>query len=334
MLTGSNRIETTNREGQLPLPRRRRRQLPDPGAPGWLQAGDRQRQRRAGRDGRPGLRHGAGAGAAGRDREHRDRRAAQAGGGQRGQHHRRRARWPRRRRSPSSATCSPAARPGVQVLKSGGTTGSGTRIRIRGLQQHLPLQRAALLHRRHPDGEQPDLAARLDIGGRQGVGAAPSRINDINPDDIESIEIVKGPAAATLYGIQATNGVVRITTKRGARRPAAVEPLHRAGRGARQQHLPPQLLRPRHHRRDRSRTGTASASSRIRAGRRLHPDLRQQVLAARRIRSTRPLKAGLRQQYGANVSGGNDAGHLLRLRRLRERGRRLPAAAVRGGLGP
>ena len=50
--------------------------------------------------------------------------------------------------------------------------------------------------------------------------------------------------------------------------------------------------------------------------------------------STRPLKAGLRQQYGANVSGGSDAGHLLPLGRLRERGRRLPAAEVRGGLDP
>ncbi|MEO8029623.1 MAG: TonB-dependent receptor, partial [Gemmatimonadota bacterium] len=54
----------------------------------------------------------------------------------------------------------------------------------------------------------------LDIGGGIGGGST-SRINDINPDDIESIEIVKGPAAATLYGIQAANGVVRITTKKG-----------------------------------------------------------------------------------------------------------------------
>ena len=51
----------------------------------------------------------------------------------------------------------------------------------------------------------------------------PSRINDLDPDDIESIEIVKGPAAATLYGIQASNGVVRITTKHGT------GPARRAG---------------------------------------------------------------------------------------------------------
>ena len=46
--------------------------------------------------------------------------------------------------------------------------------------------------------------------------AGPSRINDLALDDIDNIEIVKGPAAATLYGIQASNGVVRITTKHGS----------------------------------------------------------------------------------------------------------------------
>ena len=42
-----------------------------------------------------------------------------------------------------------------------------------------------------------------------------SRVNDINPDDIESVEIIKGPAAATLYGTEASNGVIQIITKKG-----------------------------------------------------------------------------------------------------------------------
>jgi TonB-dependent SusC/RagA subfamily outer membrane receptor len=46
-------------------------------------------------------------------------------------------------------------------------------------------------------------------------GAVQSRAEDINPDEIENIEIVKGPSAATLYGTDAANGVVVITTKRG-----------------------------------------------------------------------------------------------------------------------
>jgi TonB-linked SusC/RagA family outer membrane protein len=44
---------------------------------------------------------------------------------------------------------------------------------------------------------------------------ASSRILDVNPEDIESIEVLKGPNAAALYGLRATNGVVLITTKSG-----------------------------------------------------------------------------------------------------------------------
>jgi TonB-dependent SusC/RagA subfamily outer membrane receptor len=43
-----------------------------------------------------------------------------------------------------------------------------------------------------------------------------NRLNDINPEDIESIEIIKGPAAATIYGTEAANGVIQIITKKGA----------------------------------------------------------------------------------------------------------------------
>ena len=47
-------------------------------------------------------------------------------------------------------------------------------------------------------------------------GASISRFDDINPEDIESIEVLKGPAASALYGTAAANGVIQITTKRGA----------------------------------------------------------------------------------------------------------------------
>src|SRR4029450_9728779 len=48
-------------------------------------------------------------------------------------------------------------------------------------------------------------------GGRQS-----NVLNDFDPDDIESIEIIKGPAAATLYGSEAYSGVIQIITKRGS----------------------------------------------------------------------------------------------------------------------
>ena len=56
------------------------------------------------------------------------------------------------------------------------------------------------------------------IGGASSSAPAattPSRVDDINPDEIEDIEIVKGPSAATLYGTDAANGVIVITTKSG-----------------------------------------------------------------------------------------------------------------------
>src|SRR5205085_1855362 len=58
--------------------------------------------------------------------------------------------------------------------------------------------------------------ANTSQGPTQRGGAGASRLNDVNPEDIESIEIIKGPAAATLYGTEASNGVVQIITKRGS----------------------------------------------------------------------------------------------------------------------
>jgi TonB-linked SusC/RagA family outer membrane protein len=99
---------------------------------------------------------------------------------------------------------------GVQVLKSSGATGTGTKIRIRG-SNSVSLSNEPLYY---VDGVRIDAEPN---GYAYGIGGqSTSRINDLNPDDIENIEIVKGPSAATLYGIQAANGVVLITTKRGA----------------------------------------------------------------------------------------------------------------------
>src|SRR6185312_7318078 len=51
--------------------------------------------------------------------------------------------------------------------------------------------------------------------GAQNAGVV-GRLNDISPDEIESIQIIKGPAAATIYGTEAANGVIQIITKKGA----------------------------------------------------------------------------------------------------------------------
>ena len=99
---------------------------------------------------------------------------------------------------------------GVTVIQQNGTVGSGSRVRIRGLSS-ASLSNDPLVY---VDGIKVETSSpRLD-GTVYVGGGRPSFLNDIDPDEIESMEIVKGPSAATLYGTQAANGVIRITTKR------------------------------------------------------------------------------------------------------------------------
>src|SRR6266576_3772180 len=94
-----------------------------------------------------------------------------------------------------------ARAPGVQVLPSGGTTGTGSRIRIRG-SSSLSLSNEPIIFVdgiRVENGATGQTATSIGVGGQ-----TPSRLNDLSPDDIESIEIVKGPSAAALYGTDAS----------------------------------------------------------------------------------------------------------------------------------
>jgi TonB-dependent starch-binding outer membrane protein SusC len=98
---------------------------------------------------------------------------------------------------------------GVTVQTAGGTTGSASRIRIRG-SNSISLSNDPLLIIDGIRVNSSSESSRIDVGGQ-----SPSRFNDINPDDIENIEIIKGPAASALYGTAAANGVIQVTTKRG-----------------------------------------------------------------------------------------------------------------------
>ena len=101
--------------------------------------------------------------------------------------------------------------PGVQ-LQTSGATGAGARVRIRGTNS-LSLSNDPVYI---VDGVRIEASS---TGGRAqaiGVGGTTtSRLNDINPEEIENIEVIKGPSAATLYGTDAANGVIVITTKKG-----------------------------------------------------------------------------------------------------------------------
>ena len=97
---------------------------------------------------------------------------------------------------------------GVTVF--GGTQpGAGTRIRIRGTSS-LSLSNNPIYIIDGIRMEGTTGSSSVSVGG-----TTPSRIGDLNPEEIENIEIVRGPSAATLYGTDAANGVIVITTKRG-----------------------------------------------------------------------------------------------------------------------
>ena len=98
-----------------------------------------------------------------------------------------------------------AKAPGVIVLPQS-TLGGAPNFRIRGVSS-ISLSNAPIYY---VDG------VRYSAGDLQsGTDTHFSLINQLNPEEIEDIEIVKGPSAATLYGTNAANGVVVITTKKG-----------------------------------------------------------------------------------------------------------------------
>ena len=98
---------------------------------------------------------------------------------------------------------------GVTVF-TGVQTGAGTRIRIRGTSS-LSLSNNPIFIIDGIRVEGTTGSSSVGVGG-----TTPARIGDINPEEIASIEVVRGPSASTLYGTDAANGVIVITTKRGA----------------------------------------------------------------------------------------------------------------------
>jgi TonB-linked SusC/RagA family outer membrane protein len=97
----------------------------------------------------------------------------------------------------------------VVVTQTSGTTGGGSRIRIRG-SNSVSLSNEPLILIDGVRATADVLGSSLDIGGQN-----PSRLDDLNPEDIESMEVIKGPAGVALYGTAAANGVIQIRTKRG-----------------------------------------------------------------------------------------------------------------------
>ena len=101
--------------------------------------------------------------------------------------------------------------PGVQGLPGSGLTGQGSQIRIRG-SSSLSQNNEPVVY---VDGIRADNAGGFSGFVATGGSGTPSRLDDLNPEAIERVEILKGASAATLFGSEASNGVIQIFTKRG-----------------------------------------------------------------------------------------------------------------------
>lgn len=101
---------------------------------------------------------------------------------------------------------------GVSIRQSSGAPGASSQIVIRGARSfdgdNTPLYVI--------DGMPIETTADFSTGSSVTGADITNRAIDINPEDIESINVLKGQAASALYGIRASNGVIVITTKRGS----------------------------------------------------------------------------------------------------------------------
>jgi TonB-linked SusC/RagA family outer membrane protein len=99
---------------------------------------------------------------------------------------------------------------GVQITNSSGAVGASSRVVLRGVSSltgdNQPL---------YVVNGVPLESGNYGNAGSTGGADMPNGVSDINADDIESISVLKGPAAAALYGVRAANGVIQIQTKSG-----------------------------------------------------------------------------------------------------------------------
>ena len=111
--------------------------------------------------------------------------------------------------------------PGATIQANSGAPGGGLQVNLRGVStiigdieplyvvDGIPVSDVAI-----PNGANAVTAAQAG-GNPRNQDNPVNRIADINPEDIEKIEVLKGGSAAAIYGSKATNGVIFITTKRG-----------------------------------------------------------------------------------------------------------------------
>lgn len=176
--------------------------------------------------------------------------------------------------------------PGVEVLPSSGEVGAGLRIMIRGISSFMQSGAPQV----YVDGIRVnDDAASMSISVG---GQTTSRVDDLDVETISAIAILPGPAAAVLYGTGATNGVLLITTKRGAPGRARFRAFTSQGLTAQSVDFPTNYRAVDSAGASCSPAGVASGACRLTQGNVFGSPL------------TSPLRTGYVRQYGLSASGG------------------------------
>lgn len=200
---------------------------------------------------------------------------------------------------------------GLTVTNAGGTTGTNSRIRIRGANS-INLNNEPLII---IDGVQvsnnANNAFSIGLGGQ-----STSRWDDINPEDIENVEVIKGPSGTALYGSAAANGVIQITTKRG-----------RAGKTrwnsyAEYGTIEDQTTYPANYQQiGRTPAGALTTCNLDSRGRNLCNVITDSLLSWNPLENVSPQRQGYREQYGLNAAGGvNDVTYYMGGEYEREQG--------------
>lgn len=189
---------------------------------------------------------------------------------------------------------------GVTISQSGGSSGTGARVRIRGANS-VSLSNEPLLVIDGVRINNSPNSNSIGVGGQ-----VPSRLNDLNPNDIESVEVLKGPAAAGLYGTAAANGVIQVTTKRG--RSGRTRWAGYTEQGA----LSDRVDYPSNYNTYTNPSNPASGATYCwLADKASGADCgtRDSLVSFNPLEDSRssPFRTGYRQRYGLNASGGSDA---------------------------
>lgn len=139
--------------------------------------------------------------------------------------------------APSVETMLAGKVPGAEISSNSGAPGGGNQIRLRGISTVIgaatPLyvvDGVIVSDASIPPGvfAVTGSSANPVVGGRQ--DNASNRVADLDPNNIERVEVLKGATAASIYGSRANNGVVLITTKRGAPGRPKINYVQRVGR--------------------------------------------------------------------------------------------------------